>query len=61
MMMMITQSLMTVRRRGFEGEREEEAGDKMKVGRKGTPTSGADVPIGLFRSGVWNASGRRKY
>ena len=44
-----------------QGEGEEEAGDERKGDRKLTTTSGADVPISLLRSGMWDARGRRKY
>ena len=32
---------------------EEEAGNKIKRDQKGTPTPGVDIPISIFRSGVW--------
>ena len=36
-------------------------GDQRKGNQKRTPMSGADIPIGLFRSGVWDARDRIKY
>ena len=46
---------------GTPGEGEEEAGDQRKGDQKGSPTSGADVPIGVLRSGVCNTRNRIKY
>ena len=37
---------------GVQGEGEEEAGDQRKGDQKGAPTSNANVPISLLRSGV---------
>ena len=38
----------------------ERGGDQRKRGQKGTPTSGVDVPTGLFRIRVLNAKDSRK-
>ena len=37
------------------------AEQQRKRGQKGIPTSGSDVPAGLFRSGVLNVRDRRNY
>ena len=43
-----------------KGEGEEEVVDLRKRGQKGTPTSGANVPTGLPRSGVLDTRSKRK-
>ena len=43
------------------GEGEEETGDQRKEVQEGTLKSVADVPIGHFRSGVWDARDMRRY
>ena len=39
-----------------QGNGEEKTGDRRKGTQKGTPTSGAEAPIILLRSGAWHAS-----
>ena len=48
---------MSIRRSGFRNKMKLEAmaGDQRKGGRRGTPTPNADVPIGLFQLGIWDA------
>ena len=43
-----------------QGEGEGMAGDTRKAGQNRILTTGADVPIGLFRSGMWDTWVRRK-
>ena len=57
MMMMAPNSLIH-QKEGVQGE--EEVENRSKAGSTGTPTPGADAPIGPTRSGMSDARSRRK-
>ena len=56
MMMMIARL-----KEGVQVKGDNEVGNLRKGVENGTPTSGADAPISLLRSRVWDASSRREH
>ena len=46
---------------GVQREGEDQVGDQRNGGQTGTPTSCANAPTGLSRSGVSDAKNRKKY
>ena len=51
--MMFAPNTLVCQKEGSQGEEKEEAGGWRNAGVTGTPTPGANAPIGLTRSGCW--------
>ena len=61
MVMMIAHKSLVNHKEGAQGEEEEEAAGRRRVGSVGTPTPGADAPTGPTQSGVSDARNRRRH
>ena len=60
-MMMIAPNSLDRQKEGVQGEGQEEVEDQRKRGQTGIPTSVADDPTSLSRSGVSDARSKRKH
>ena len=61
MMMIVALNSLVRQEKGAQGEDEEEAGVRRRIGSVGTPTLGEDAPTGPTQSGVSDARNRRRH